>query len=394
MSSQNLLLGRRSLVVGWLFVSLLLFIAGQWQLHQLHREMRRQDNTLLRLQSVWHITEKHGPLGNSRGGSAPLQHTAVSSKQQGQTVDSSSIELKSHHTAASDASGSSRESNPSGAGGLQDQNKAAKQRAGPSSGQHTVKAHPQPKLDDDSNESSSSSSSASRKGGTFLQHLSDGAGQGKAATQQQQPQLPTSKRSSSAATTAAAAAATSAAAAAASSNEATKSSSGSTSSTSSSSTFVPKTDVSKSLLAPVLTATARAQEDPAYRKRLEEAASKPINIAVMTGLFWNLPTSHTQGCKVDGIPLDCHIQNGGTEVSRQMLSSTDMAGPHAQYCCSCCSCVRGSWHHWALCFVLRCMQGDQVAAQHGASQALSTGSNAHRPACKQHLLWQHASRAA
>jgi hypothetical protein len=68
--------------------------------------------------------------------------------------------------------------------------------------------------------------------------------------------------------------------------------------------------------------------DPVYRKKLEEAASKPINIAVMTGLFWNLPVSHTHGCQVDGIPLDCHIQNGGTEVSR-LAAEQQREGPLA-----------------------------------------------------------------
>jgi hypothetical protein len=35
----------------------------------------------------------------------------------------------------------------------------------------------------------------------------------------------------------------------------------------------------------------------------------------MTGLFWQLPTDHLKGCEVDGVPLTCHIQNGGNEVS-------------------------------------------------------------------------------
>ena len=69
-----------------------------------------------------------------------------------------------------------------------------------------------------------------------------------------------------------------------------------------------------SILGPVLAAAVRSRDDPDYYQKLKAAASKPITIAVMTGLFWQLPTTHTQGCKVDGIPLDCHMQNGGTEV--------------------------------------------------------------------------------
>jgi hypothetical protein len=69
-----------------------------------------------------------------------------------------------------------------------------------------------------------------------------------------------------------------------------------------------------SILGPVLAAAVRSRNDPVYYQKLKAAAAKPITIAVMTGLFWQLRTTHTEGCKVDGIPLDCHIQNGGTEV--------------------------------------------------------------------------------
>jgi len=78
---------------------------------------------------------------------------------------------------------------------------------------------------------------------------------------------------------------------------------------SSSSNVAPAT-----LLVTSLAASERTRTDPAYRRKLEQAAAKPINIAVMTSLFWALPVSQTNGCQVDGIPLDCHIQNGGTEV--------------------------------------------------------------------------------
>ena len=74
-----------------------------------------------------------------------------------------------------------------------------------------------------------------------------------------------------------------------------------------------------SILGPVLAAAVRSRNDPFYYQKLKAAASKPITIAVMTGLFWQLPTTHTEGCKVDGIPLDCRIQNGGTEVRAGLL---------------------------------------------------------------------------
>jgi hypothetical protein len=76
---------------------------------------------------------------------------------------------------------------------------------------------------------------------------------------------------------------------------------------------------SRSVIAPVLEASARVRNEPEYRRKLEQAASMPINIAVMTGLFWQLPSTHTEGCHVDGIPLDCYIQMGGSEVSSVTL---------------------------------------------------------------------------
>jgi hypothetical protein len=91
----------------------------------------------------------------------------------------------------------------------------------------------------------------------------------------------------------------------------------------------------------VLTATARAKSDPVYRKKLEEAASKPINIAVMSSLFWALPVSHTQGCKVDGIPLDCHIQSGGTEVGVSGHLQRHRAVPSSSRCAVLCRAVPG-----------------------------------------------------
>jgi hypothetical protein len=69
------------------------------------------------------------------------------------------------------------------------------------------------------------------------------------------------------------------------------------------------------VLVPALAAAARRATDPAYLARLKHAAAAPVNIAVMTSLFWQLPVHGTDGCSVDGVPLDCHIQNGGTEVS-------------------------------------------------------------------------------
>lgn len=85
-----------------------------------------------------------------------------------------------------------------------------------------------------------------------------------------------------------------------------------------------------SLISRVIKACGRAQRDPAHRTKLLQAASTPIHIAVMTGLFWQLPTDSTKGCEVDGIPLDCHIQKGGTEVrdsATNSLSTVDCKLP-------------------------------------------------------------------
>eukprot|EP00878_Enallax_costatus_P031535 GHUV01034488.1.p1 GENE.GHUV01034488.1~~GHUV01034488.1.p1 ORF type:complete len:620 (+),score=105.70 GHUV01034488.1:566-2425(+) len=58
----------------------------------------------------------------------------------------------------------------------------------------------------------------------------------------------------------------------------------------------------------VTAAAAGQPPDPAgYQQRLKGAASKPINIVVMTGLFWSLNPKQTENCTVDGVPLDCHI---------------------------------------------------------------------------------------
>jgi hypothetical protein len=87
-----------------------------------------------------------------------------------------------------------------------------------------------------------------------------------------------------------------------------------------------------SLIAPVLEASARMHNDPEYRRKVEQAASTPINIAVMTGLFWQLPTTHTDGCNVDGIPLECHIQMGGSEVSSVSWGCSTACHLSWQYC--------------------------------------------------------------
>lgn len=59
-------------------------------------------------------------------------------------------------------------------------------------------------------------------------------------------------------------------------------------------------------------ATAAAEAVPFtgstdYQQQLRTAASKPINIVVMTGLFWALNPRQTRNCSVDGVPLDCRI---------------------------------------------------------------------------------------
>jgi hypothetical protein len=115
-------------------------------------------------------------------------------------------------------------------------------------------------------------------------------------------------------------------------------STGSTSSTGSGAT-VSDTSISggvqPSILAPVLLAHERAKTDPVYREKLRQAAAKPINIAVMTSLFWGLPVEGTKGCSVDGIPLDCHIQNGGTTVccvwATQQPQQQEVAGTMSEW---------------------------------------------------------------
>jgi hypothetical protein len=60
--------------------------------------------------------------------------------------------------------------------------------------------------------------------------------------------------------------------------------------------------------------SVRSRNDPAYLRKLQEAARKPINLAIMTNLAWPFPINTTNGCKLDGVPLDCRIHKGGTEV--------------------------------------------------------------------------------
>jgi hypothetical protein len=77
----------------------------------------------------------------------------------------------------------------------------------------------------------------------------------------------------------------------------------------------------------------------------------------MTGLFWQLPTDHLKGCEVDGVPLTCHIQNGGNEV-RGMWATTHTLGQGDEFLDPCktacelerltgcgrlCPCVLGRW---------------------------------------------------
>lgn len=67
------------------------------------------------------------------------------------------------------------------------------------------------------------------------------------------------------------------------------------------------------LLGPLKVAATRRANDTAYLPKLQIAASRPINIALMSGLWWAEGT--TDGCMADGVPLDCRVQHGGTNVS-------------------------------------------------------------------------------
>jgi hypothetical protein len=312
------LLSRRALILGWVLTSVLLFTAGHWQLAQLHQDVRKHDNTLVKLRAVWHFADDHRPVFNtssdqSTGVTEPVnQLSLATAQQQRHKPDSRTVGFSTYHRQGAvvigKASGSAAGA-ASSSSSAQDIAKATLQHTGASSMQQAVQPHPQPVTEGAVVTDSSTSSSASRKGGLFLPHLSDG--QGNTVPPQQLSKKPSSEGSQKPRSSSGSNSSSSSSSSSAASSTAGQSPSAAAPVSSSSSSV----SNASSLLAPVLTASDRAHKDPVYRQKLEEAASKPINIAVMTGLFWQLPVSHTQGCQVDGIPLDCHIQNGGTKVS-------------------------------------------------------------------------------
>lgn len=47
--------------------------------------------------------------------------------------------------------------------------------------------------------------------------------------------------------------------------------------------------------------------------KLRAAAATPINVVVMTSLFWSLSSKQTDNCSVDGVPLDCRVTQHADE---------------------------------------------------------------------------------
>jgi hypothetical protein len=67
-----------------------------------------------------------------------------------------------------------------------------------------------------------------------------------------------------------------------------------------------------------LEAEQRRAQDSDYQAKLQQAAATPINIVVMSGVFWNIPSS-VKGCSLDGVPLDCRWSTNKTRVSSRVL---------------------------------------------------------------------------
>lgn len=64
-----------------------------------------------------------------------------------------------------------------------------------------------------------------------------------------------------------------------------------------------------------LEAERQRANDPVYMDKLREAAATPINVVVMTSLFWTLSPKQTDGCSLHGVPLDCRVSQRADEVS-------------------------------------------------------------------------------
>uniref|UniRef100_A0A383W9Z5 Fucosyltransferase n=1 Tax=Tetradesmus obliquus TaxID=3088 RepID=A0A383W9Z5_TETOB len=60
--------------------------------------------------------------------------------------------------------------------------------------------------------------------------------------------------------------------------------------------------------------------DPEYIAKLRKAVEKPINVLIMTGVFWTITSKSTENCSVDGVPLKCNIWQ---DQSEEHLNAAD-----------------------------------------------------------------------
>jgi hypothetical protein len=70
-----------------------------------------------------------------------------------------------------------------------------------------------------------------------------------------------------------------------------------------------------------LAADKRQAQDPDYQAKLKAAVATPINVVLMTAVFWQVTAESTRGCTVDGVPLDCRITNDTSRVSQHCAAA-------------------------------------------------------------------------
>jgi hypothetical protein len=61
-----------------------------------------------------------------------------------------------------------------------------------------------------------------------------------------------------------------------------------------------------------------------YRARLEKAVATPINIAVVTGVFWSFE-GKTDHCYIEGLPISCNFH---TAPSEAVINTADVLYYH------------------------------------------------------------------
>jgi len=61
-----------------------------------------------------------------------------------------------------------------------------------------------------------------------------------------------------------------------------------------------------------------------YRARLEKAVATPINIAVVTGVFWSFE-GKTDHCYIEGLPISCNFH---TAPSQAVINTADVLYYH------------------------------------------------------------------